>query len=298
MAVFNQELADKRLGERAIMKNGQQATIIAYRGAADIDIQFDDGTVVERRAYNEFKRRNIRNPQYNPPNPVAVKRIGETRTMSNGQKATIVQYRTSTDIEILFEDGCLREHVRYPHFQSGKINPVDNAVIQQSRVGEERMMNCGFKCRIIKYTKAHDITVQFDDGIVLYGKHYTDFCNGAIVHPGIYGKQMSETGKRGAVSADDRLGMQKVMANGQKATIVEYRRADDIDVQFEDGTRRNHVSFFQFQYAKIKHPSELPDAQAHARVGEKRTMKNGKSASILRYHQYCMLQVVQSRFLR
>ena len=151
MAVFNQELADKRLGERAIMKNGQQATIIAYRGAADIDIQFDDGTVVERRACNEFKRRNIRNPQYNPPNPVAAKRIGETRTMSNGQKATIVQYRTSTDIDILFEDGCLREHVRYPHFQSGKINPVDNAVIQQSRVGEERMMNCGFKCRIIKY---------------------------------------------------------------------------------------------------------------------------------------------------
>lgn len=46
------------------MNNGFNATIIAYRNVTDIDVQFEDGTVVEHRTYQSFKLGKIRNPNY------------------------------------------------------------------------------------------------------------------------------------------------------------------------------------------------------------------------------------------
>ncbi len=40
-------------------------TIVAYRGALDIDVQFEDGSIVKNREYSKFKKGQIRNP-YKP----------------------------------------------------------------------------------------------------------------------------------------------------------------------------------------------------------------------------------------
>ena len=46
---------NKYLGMSKTMKNGQKATIIGYRGGCNIDVEFDDGTVVENELYFNFK---------------------------------------------------------------------------------------------------------------------------------------------------------------------------------------------------------------------------------------------------
>ena len=51
-----------RIGETRTMNNGQKATIIKYKKYNDIDIQFEDGTIVQHRAYSSFKKGKIRNP--------------------------------------------------------------------------------------------------------------------------------------------------------------------------------------------------------------------------------------------
>lgn len=51
MAVIN------RVGETRVMKCGMEAIIIRYRKAIDIDVRFEDGTVVERKTYSAFKKR-------------------------------------------------------------------------------------------------------------------------------------------------------------------------------------------------------------------------------------------------
>ena len=45
-----------RLGETRMMKCGMEATIIRYGGATDIDVRFEDGTVVKNRWYGNFKK--------------------------------------------------------------------------------------------------------------------------------------------------------------------------------------------------------------------------------------------------
>ena len=53
-----------RTGETNIATNRQTMTIIEYRNNNDIDIQFEDGTVVKNKSYNNFKKGKIKNPNY------------------------------------------------------------------------------------------------------------------------------------------------------------------------------------------------------------------------------------------
>lgn len=46
--------AKQRLGQQARAGNGELMTIIAYRGCKDVDVQFEDGTVVEHVLYQNF----------------------------------------------------------------------------------------------------------------------------------------------------------------------------------------------------------------------------------------------------
>ena len=45
-----------RVGETRVMKCGMEAIIIRYGGATDIDVRFEDGTVVKNRWYGNFKK--------------------------------------------------------------------------------------------------------------------------------------------------------------------------------------------------------------------------------------------------
>lgn len=51
-----------RKGETRMMNNGMQATIIAYRSSRDVDIRFEDNTVVLNKDYHAFEKGNVRNP--------------------------------------------------------------------------------------------------------------------------------------------------------------------------------------------------------------------------------------------
>lgn len=53
-----------RVGETNIATNGQKMTIIAYHNASNIDIQFEDGTIVYHKEYKRFKKGQIANPNF------------------------------------------------------------------------------------------------------------------------------------------------------------------------------------------------------------------------------------------
>ena len=56
------ERKDDRLNETRINNNGERMTIVRYGGKNDIDVQFQDGTIVEHRKYCAFKIGNVKNP--------------------------------------------------------------------------------------------------------------------------------------------------------------------------------------------------------------------------------------------
>jgi hypothetical protein len=135
-------------------------------------------------SYRSFQIGAIEHPD-DMPAAQARSRIGETNTMHNGKKATIVKYVSATDIDVQFEDGKVAKHKRYTKFQNGEIaHPDDDRkTIETRRIGERRTMNNGQCATIVAYRSSKDIDVQFEDGTIATNKHYCNFRRGEVRNP-------------------------------------------------------------------------------------------------------------------
>ena len=229
-----------RVGETRVMKCGMEAIIIRYRKAIDIDVRFEDGTVVERKTYSAFKKGSISNPNIKASAETC---LGETRMMNCGMKATIIRYGKYSDIDICFEDGKVVEHKAYDTFKKGSITNPNIKVSAENCLGKTRMMNCGMKATIIRYESAKDMDVCFKDGAIVEHRKYDSFKRGKIANPNI------------KTSAENRLGETRMMNCGMKATIIRYENNTDIDVCFEDGTIVEHKTYNSFKKCGIAHES-------------------------------------------
>ena len=260
---------DDRIGQTNIANNGMKMTIIAYRSAVDIDVQFEDGAIVKNKKYQNFKLGIISHPDYINCMKKG-SRIGETSIANNGMKMTIVKYNNISDIDIQFEDGIMVKHKRYQQFKLGHIKHpyYEQRVNVHDRLGETNVANNGQKMTIIAYHGANNIDIQFDDGTIVNNKSYDSFKRGGITNPNykIY-----------------RIGQTRIANNGMKMTIVAYRSYHDIDIQFEDGVIVNNKSYRSFKEGGIGHPKYTNSAYKNSRVGETSISTNGMKMSIIAY---------------
>ena len=251
---------EARLGETQMMNCGMKATIIRYEGATDIDVRFEDGTVVKHKEYSKFKKGGIANPKNK------ASRLGETSMMNCGMNATIIRYNNTRDIDVCFEDGTIIEHGVYGNFKKGTIANPNIKAFAEAHLGETRMMNCGMKATIIRYGKYIDIDVRFEDGTVVKNRWYGNFKKGEIANPNI--KTFTEV----------RLGETRMMNCGMEATIIRYGNSIDIDVRFEDGAVAKNKAYGEFKKGGIANPSIKV-----SRLGETRMMNCDMEATIIRY---------------
>ena len=305
----NIEINKDRLGQQIKAKNGQLMTIVKYRSAGDIDIQFEDGTIVKHKNYTNFLIGNIRNPntfnRIKENNSRWNDRTGEVRTASNGQKMTIIRYNGIKDIDIQFEDGTIVEHKGYSNFSRGLIeNPnKTNRLKASDKIGLTNRANNGMLMTIIDADK-NSIVVEFEDGTHVKTS-FSSFKDGYVssnsekekeiklsklknLHLGEKwkdsngeeveivdreikdGKSTSnyivrwENGQelktsyfnitRGIFSKRNatKIGLTSVTTKGEKIKIVGYRNSHDIDIEFEDGTLLEHKCISDFYSGLIR----------------------------------------------
>ena len=79
---------DGRLNEIGFNNNGERMTIVRYGNYYDIDVQFDDGTIVEHRIYGHFKKGNIKNPMFPSVYGVGYFGIGKFKSIDENGKHT------------------------------------------------------------------------------------------------------------------------------------------------------------------------------------------------------------------
>ena len=108
--------AEARLGETHMMNCGMEATIIRYNTSKDFDVRFEDGAIATCKDYRRFRKGGIAHPS-----TTAEGRLGETRMMNCGMKATIIRYGKYSDIDVRFEDGAVAKNKTYRAFKKGKI---------------------------------------------------------------------------------------------------------------------------------------------------------------------------------
>lgn len=241
-----------RTGETNMSTCGQMMTIIRYGGSTDIDVQFEDGTIVTNKMYCNFLKGYIMHPGY------MKSKLGEVSISGCGQKITIIKYVNYMDIDVMFEDGTVVEHKRYDAFKKGCIkNPnYHNKKARKSppkkidRCGETHMSSCGQMMKIIRYGKADDIDVQFEDGTIVKNRTYYSFKIGSIENPNCKVARQTTPIRR-----IDRIGETVTSKCGQKMSIIKYNNAFDINVQFEDGTVVQNSRYAAFKRGSINNPN-------------------------------------------
>ena len=265
-----------RVGETNISSHGQKMTIIKYNAYTDIAVKFEDGTVAEHKCYKNFQNGNILNPTFIANQKLS--RVGETNIAANGQKMTIIAYRKSNDIDVEFEDKTIVTNKSYKEFQDGHIkNP--NYTIEKQRLNETNIASNGMQMTIIAYRNAFDIDIEFEDGQIVYNKAYKEFKNGHISYP-----NMKSWDVRLSKYKTQRLYATNTASDGRKMTVITYRNADDIDVEFDDGTIVEHTSWYSFKDGRtVQSRKELSPEE---RMSQTNIAVNGLTMKIIAYRQY------------
>ena len=108
-----------RIGWKNVAQNGQTITIVNYRGSTDVDLMFEDGTIVEHIQMSKFKNGEVRNPNFQKN-----KILSTTYAANNGQHMRVIAYRDYYDMDVQFEDGTIVEHVQLSKLRNGEVcNP-------------------------------------------------------------------------------------------------------------------------------------------------------------------------------
>lgn len=258
-------------------KTGLLMTIIAYRKSTDIDIEFEDGVIVHNKDYRCFKLGVIARPEYDN-----YTKLGETNIANNGQKMTIIRYNNWLDIDIQFEDGTIVKHKKYDSFRYGRIAHPNISSYKKHKnqyteerknkfIGLKTTTKDGHQITITKYNNTSSITVQFEDGVIK-NTTYKRFLHRDVSYP------------------PNRIGQTNIATNGQQMTIIDYRKVDDIDVQFEDGTIVNHRCYSSFIKGNIKNPNHKINTDLY--IGKSCiNVYYGISMNIIKYCSYNNIDV-------
>lgn len=100
-----------RLNEEKLNSVGLKMKIVAYRNSEDIDVQFEDGTIVKSR-YKHFIQGRIKNPN---------EHIGEVYKLRNGTNATILKYNNYYDVTVQLSTGEIVSNVSYRTLMRGSL---------------------------------------------------------------------------------------------------------------------------------------------------------------------------------
>lgn len=240
-----------RLGESNVANNGMNMTIIAYRGTADLDIQFEDGIIVRNKSYTSFKAGEIAHPKIHTQiHPDRYE--GQVSVGHNGLKMSLVAYRRYNDVDLQFEDGVVVQHCNYRNFLDGRIaHPgINTRVIQKATkyVGKTIIATNGMRMTCIAYRSKYDVDLQFEDGVIVTGVSINTFMAGRIKHP---------INNRQSHLIETRIGETSINSQGLEMKIIAYRRATDVDIMFADQTTVCHKDYWAFKRGNIKY---LPDS--------------------------------------
>ena len=253
-------LRNKRVGERFKNNQGLWAEIIEYRSSKDIDIKFDiDGSIQKHKRYRFVKEGNFPHSKYNQSYFDRQNRLGETNINISGYSMKIIEYRSSIDIDVEFEDGSIVEHTEYSYFKNGELKLPS---FKKDRTGETVINRLGQSMKIIRWGGRKDIDVELDDGTIFEHKEYRMFKNGVIFH----------------LPINNRIGQRFKTNKGLWIKIIEYRGSNDIDIKFEiDGTVLKHKTYSAIKSGSIRHPNRID------LIGQTKINRDGREMKLIKF---------------
>ena len=239
------------INERNLMRCGEYAVITAYRNCKDIDVRFDSGETREHMAYSQFKSGRIsKTPRYGVP-----KHVGERKIMRSGIEAEVTAWLGKGYVDVRFSDGTVKKHVSYSNFSNGGLMSPNQSVVKWGAGSRKQALN-GLWMEVVERLPDARLRIRFENGeerIVTL----TSFLDGHVA----------------SLEEDRKRRYERVVVNfqGLNMRVKDYRKSDDVDVIFDDGTVITHCDHSLFLYGKVRNPNW------NACVGKTFIARNGLS---------------------
>lgn len=262
----------ERVGETNIATNGQKMTILKYRKNTDIDVVFEDGTVVVGKTYLNFKNGNIKNPNCT----LADLMVGTESMSAEGELVKIAEYSNARNISVTFSKSNVTKKTDMRTFRKKQLKKATGNSLADKRIGETSIATNGQKMTIVAYRNANDIDVEFEDQTLVTNTRYDRFKCGYIKNP----DSATPKNKHNKSLGYARVGEESIATNGQKMTILKYKNHQCVDVIFDDGTIVTGKQYACFKAGNIKNPNACP------RIGETVIATNGMKMTITAYRGY------------
>jgi hypothetical protein len=148
-----------------------------------------------------------------------------------------------------------------PQLRVKNTSPIQN---RGSILGRVAIMECGMRATVIEDNGSNDITVRFDDGMIVEHVTRGQFRKEIIKNPnikksrsiaiaaveGYEWEKCEKVEKRKAPSYKGRVNLMKC---GMEAEVIEDFGSNNITVRFEDGLVKEHCTRARFSAGKISH---------------------------------------------
>lgn len=212
-----------------------------------------------------------------------INRVGEENIAKNGLKMKIIEYYSSKNMTVCFEDGVIRKNIEYRQFLKGTVKHPGITIKQLPNmdryIGQTNMALNGQKMEIIGGTSYKDLKIQFEDETIVEHKSYSSFLKGEIKNPNI-------TDHRITKNAEKYIGKTSKSTCGQLMEIIEYFNSSNITVRFEDGTERKGVKINSFLSGAVENPNytyinKKYEAQKEKYIGQKNKTTFGREIEII-----------------
>lgn len=231
------------LFEERVMSNGMKCKIIEMVSCKNITVEFEDGAVLYNRNYSSFRKGNIAHPN-ETSKAKREKRLCQRRKMNNGHEAWIIAYDAWDKVTVEFDNGEIVYNKSWSAFSAGEIGLPSSYV--KNCIGLRKFQKRGMFAEIIFAKDANHIDVCFDDGTIIRNRKVEDFLKGNIANPNLLPARKRKD--------KERLGMRRIMHDGNIGTLITYRNAGDIDVDFGDGRVAKHKAYANFVKGSVKCP--------------------------------------------
>lgn len=286
------ETREKYLGLEKHLDNGDIHVITEIKNINDIKVLNLKGRCAKHQTVENFKKglansafKSNKNNQSQKEKLklLAKKRIGEKVILKNGVETKIINYRSSVDIDVQFNDTKnIKYHATYSDFKRKNIKDPSRKRTSSKNKRYEReggigIANNGQKMKITRYGNAYDIDVIFEDGIESFHKTYLLFQKGNIANP--KDKHLPfDTG-------NTRLWETNINKDNLLMQIVNYESASQITVRFKDGTEVE-TTYNQFKLGYVNSPNKSSNKKRNIDyfLNKKNIMLDGQICKIIKYH--------------
>lgn len=122
-----------RTGERYTTNEGYEVEIVEYFSACDITLKYADETILKKVFFSALKNGQVKKPQ---------NKVGEKYVNNEGQKAEIIEYISSVNITVKFEDNIVVGNLQYDNIKRGAFkNPYVKNICGFGYIGDMRSIN-------------------------------------------------------------------------------------------------------------------------------------------------------------